>query len=75
MSKFWFCKDDWYREYADFIVLGSSRGEDLLSYDVVVKQFGEPERVFKSGIYTVLCYDRDLSGELVWDLGNVDDGR
>ena len=75
MPYMWFCKDDWYREYADFIVLGSSRGEDLLSYDVVVKQFGEPERVFKSGIYTVLCYDRDLSGELVWDLGNVDDGR
>lgn len=55
----WFCKGEWYDEYADFVVVRASESD---SFGKAVRAtFGEPEEIIESGMYNIYRYGYDLS--------------
>ena len=61
----WFSKDEWFDEYADFVVVQSEDSRDYFQEQDVLNQFGEPLWRKEVGYYTVMYYGRDLSKELM----------
>lgn len=59
----WFCKNDWYDEYADYIIVADD--DYYFTYEDVIDTFGKPESEFKAEKFNILYYGRDLSKELI----------
>ena len=59
----WFCKDDWYTEETNFVVV---RDPDFANFGITEKNatdfFGDPEQRLVYEDYVILVYDYNLSG-------------
>lgn len=67
---YWFCKQEWYREEANFIVFREEGDQFGLTEDMVQKIVGIPQRKLAYEGYIIYVYDWDLSQMI-----NVDDWR
>ncbi|MDE7313437.1 MAG: hypothetical protein K2N87_17750 [Eubacterium sp.] len=66
----WFCKNEWYEESANFILINNEDGkageEDLfgVSEKRVIEFFGVPRESYEMDKYLILVYDYDISKKL-----------
>lgn len=64
----WFCKDDWYREYANYVVFDEVDQQEMgVTKERVESTFGSPERVLRYESYTIYVYDYDLSTRIAFN--------
>jgi hypothetical protein len=62
MPMFWFCKNSWYTEYANFVVIGYGYGG--INENNITVVLGEPyKRLFAAG-FVIYVYNRDISKEI-----------
>lgn len=60
----WFCKNTWYDEYADYVVVSPNAGGGITA-DTVLRSFGTPKDIIHYGIYDIYVYDYDISKRLL----------
>lgn len=65
----WFCKDEWYKEYANFVVIDDVDQQEMgITEEKVTAKFGMPERVLYHNSYIIYVYEYDLSSKV--EFGN-----
>lgn len=67
---YWFCKQEWYAQEANFIILPEDGENFGLTEGTVQKVVGRPSKRLTYGSYVIYVYDRDLS-----EMINLDDWR
>lgn len=66
----WFCKDEWYTEYADYIVIDEVEAQEFgVTVENVEKIFGKPRKILAYETYVIYQYDYDLSKKLSINIG------
>ena len=66
----WFCKAQWYEQYANFVVMENEQGATFnyanIREETIYAALGEPARRLEFENYIVYTYERDISKELLW---------
>lgn len=61
----WFCKDDWYKQEAQFVIMHDPEAAGYgVTEENVLKAFGKPSRVIKYDAYLIYIYSTDISQKL-----------
>lgn len=61
----WGSKDSWYKEKAEFVLVRTPEWDGSgVTYENVVSQFGEPERIIEFENYKVFIYGYDISKKI-----------
>ncbi len=64
----WFCKDEWYSEYANYVVFDEVDQQEMgVTKEKVEKTFGSPQKILKYESYTIYVYDYDLSSRIAFN--------
>lgn len=64
----WFCKDEWYSEYANYVVFDEVDQQDMgVTKEKVESTFGSPKKVLRHESYTIYVYDYDLSTRIAFN--------
>lgn len=66
----WFCKDEWYTEYADYVVIDEVEEQEFgITAENVEKIFGKPQKILAYDTYLIYQYNYDLSKKLSINIG------
>jgi hypothetical protein len=62
MPMFWFCKNSWYTEYANFVVIRYGYGG--INENNITVVLGEPYKRLFAADFVIYVYNRDISKEI-----------
>lgn len=61
---YWFIKEQWFTEYANFIVVDTRTDDYGIYNETVIAAVGKPEKILKFNSYEVYVYDYDISSKI-----------